>query len=106
MTISFFSPKIIKFLSVRVGTSTHASDGLTFKVKQIVDNGKYIAGRFDYDYVLLELSENLNYTDKIQPIPLPKSTEEFIEGTHCLVSGWGEYFFLFFMRNSVLINDF
>lgn len=107
MIILFFRGRKIESLSVRVGTATHASDGLTFKVKQIVENGKYIGGPygFDYDYVLLELFDNLNYTDKIQPIQLPKSTDEFIEGTRCLTSGWGEYF-LFFMQNSVLINDF
>lgn len=93
MIIPLFSGEKIELLSVRVGSSTHASDGSTFKLKQIVDNAKYIAGQHDYDYVLLELSENLNYSDKIQSIPLPNSTEEFIEGTRCSVSGWGEYFF-------------
>lgn len=76
-------------LSVRVGSSKHASGGSAIKVKSLVMHPKYNNIRVDYDFSLLELEKPLTFTDKIQSIILPDENSAVPDGKLCEISGWG-----------------
>lgn len=45
----------------------------------------------DYDYGLIELEEDLEFSERVQPIKLADADYENIAaGTKCVVSGWGD----------------
>jgi hypothetical protein len=46
------------------------------------------SGTFANDISLLELSEELSFSDAVQPISLPSSGQSF-NGDDCVISGWG-----------------
>lgn len=77
-------------LSIRVGSSKYASGGKLIKLKKYITHPKYSAGRFDFDFSLLELSEQLQFGDQIQPIALPKEDLKIPDGAMCEISGWGK----------------
>lgn len=84
----FFSGKIPVSLSVRVGSDSHDSGGLILKLNRFIQHESYKSPVHDFDYALLELTDSLNYTDKIQAVELPKILN-FIDERSCTVSGWG-----------------
>lgn len=99
--IVFYGLKIIIFLivysgitsnafSVRVGSTKHASGGLIVKLKNYVNHPKYSRARLDYDFSLLELENELDFSDKIKAITLPVEDLKVSDGTICEISGWGE----------------
>lgn len=45
---------------------------------------------FDFDFSLLELSEPLQFNDKVQPVALPEEDLEVPDGSMCEISGWGK----------------
>ncbi|XP_047215265.1 suppressor of tumorigenicity 14 protein isoform X2 [Girardinichthys multiradiatus] len=59
------------------------------KVNRIVCHPHYNPITNDYDIVLLELSEPLEFSNTIQPICLPSSSHHFPAGMSCWVTGWG-----------------
>lgn len=73
-----------------VGTSFNDRDGKKIQVERIINHPLYNTRNQDYDVALLELSENLVYSDSIQPIALPDDNEIVRFGTMCLISGWGD----------------
>lgn len=60
------------------------------KLKKYITHPKYNAGRFDYDFSLLELEETLQFGDKIQPVALPQDDLEILDDTMVEISGWGK----------------
>lgn len=91
--LSFFrhtnSGQQVKYLSVRVGTSTHARDGISVGVERIEQHQQYNYSNIDYDFSLLKLSEPLNFTGSVQPVKLAGVFDKVRDGAMCLVSGWG-----------------
>lgn len=80
------SPSSLKF---RIGSTKYASGGRMVNVKRIVVHERWNAGRIDFDYALLELSESVTFSKKVQPIELPSVDDVIPDGTLCNVSGWG-----------------
>lgn len=84
-----------RHLDVRIGSSWHAYEGQIINVSQIFDHPKYSDANYDtysdYDVSLLKLAEEINFTDKIQPIALPDEYTQFHEGELCTTAGWGNY---------------
>uniref|UniRef100_A0A182QTY3 trypsin n=1 Tax=Anopheles farauti TaxID=69004 RepID=A0A182QTY3_9DIPT len=76
-------------LSVRLGSSRHASEGTVVPVAQIVQHPSYDDDTTDYDYALLELESEISFSDKVQPIALPEQDEPVEDDTMTTVSGWG-----------------
>lgn len=79
-----------RIAEVRVGATHKYDDGHLVTVKKRYTHKKYSFGESDYDYGLLQLNDELEFNDRVQPIELPKVDDALVEdGTMCLVSGWG-----------------
>ncbi|XP_053685995.1 trypsin 5G1-like [Sabethes cyaneus] len=76
-------------LKVRVGSTRHAQGGQLVKVGRKLKHPKYDSTSIDYDFALLELSENLQLTDAVSPVNLPEQDESVVDGACLQVSGWG-----------------
>lgn len=75
-------------IQVRVGATHKYNDGQLITVQNIFMHENYKG--LDYDFGLIELRTDLEFTDQIKSIPLPDFGEEYVApGTLCLVSGWG-----------------
>ena len=74
--------------TVRVGSSEHASGGTVVRVARIVPHPMH-GSQNNYDIALLELKNELTFSEKVQPIALPEQDEPIEEGTMGIVSGWG-----------------
>ncbi|XP_038618155.1 serine protease 33-like [Tachyglossus aculeatus] len=79
--------------SVILGTNTLdpiSPDGVTRSVKQIIMHPGYGGNIEDSsDVALLELSEPVSFTEKIQPICIADAATRPASGTPCWASGWG-----------------
>lgn len=76
-------------LKVRVGSSRHAQGGKLVPVSRKYKHPKYNSNTIDYDFALLELSENLQLTNEVSPVDLPEQDEPVVDGACLQVSGWG-----------------
>lgn len=85
-------------LKVRIGSSMHNSGGQIINVRRIIVHPKFSSRTVDHDISLLQLSETLNLTTKIQPISLPAANANIVDGTLCTTSGWGEYEYCVFQK--------
>lgn len=56
-------------------------------IKRFIPHEKY-AIKYTYDIMLIELEEELQYTDEIFPVCLPKIHD--ILGDSCIATGWGQ----------------
>uniref|UniRef100_A0A4W3JUS3 Transmembrane serine protease 3b n=1 Tax=Callorhinchus milii TaxID=7868 RepID=A0A4W3JUS3_CALMI len=65
------------------------TDMLSRAVEKIIHHKKYRGRTFDYDIALIKLDIQLTFDDQVQPICLPNSEQEFVEGKTCWISGWG-----------------
>lgn len=75
-------------IEVRVGATHKYNDGRLIKIKNIFLHEMY--ENLDYDFGLIELRTDLEFTDRIKSIPLPDFGDAYVApGTICLVSGWG-----------------
>ncbi|XP_059607796.1 trypsin-1-like [Phlebotomus argentipes] len=79
----------VEDLTLRVGSSYHASEGQVVKVKRSILHPEYERITINYDFSLLELEEPLQFSDVCQPIALPEQDQDVEEGALLLVSGWG-----------------
>jgi len=79
-----------KYLKVRVGSSTHSSNGTLVPVKNIFVHKQFDYSKIDYDYSLLELVEPLKLDERRQLVTLPRPFELVRDNTTCLVTGWGD----------------
>ncbi|XP_053672127.1 trypsin-1-like isoform X2 [Anopheles nili] len=78
-----------KSLSVRVGSTAHASGGTVVAVERVVQHPSYDASTIDFDYSLLELESELSFSEEVTPVALPEQDEAVEDGTMTTVSGWG-----------------
>jgi trypsin len=76
-------------MSIRAGSSAHASGGDVLSVKRIVQHPSYNPNTIDYDYSLLELDGDISFDTTKQPVPLPDQDEAIADGASTFVSGWG-----------------
>ncbi|RUS91020.1 hypothetical protein EGW08_001237, partial [Elysia chlorotica] len=61
----------------------------TVKVSQIITHADFDAMTVANDIALVVLAERLVYSDVIQPICVPHSSQEVKVGEMCLLAGWG-----------------
>uniref|UniRef100_A0A182J896 trypsin n=1 Tax=Anopheles atroparvus TaxID=41427 RepID=A0A182J896_ANOAO len=76
-------------LSVRYGSSEHASGGTVVPVARVVKHPRYSSATIDYDFSLLELEGEVSFGELVQPVALPEQDEAVEDGTLTTVSGWG-----------------
>ena len=84
-----FSGQRPQYIDVRLGSTTHARNGTVAKVKQIYTHKNFNLQKIDWDYSLLELTEEISYDDLKQSVELPEQDEITPDNTPCLVTGWG-----------------
>lgn len=77
-----------KNLTVRAGSSFRSSGGVVIAVEEAIIHPKYNRRTLFHDIAVLKLSENLTFSDLIQPIAL--NCEDVPDNTECIVSGWGK----------------
>lgn len=74
---------------IRVGATHSFFQGYLVNILRAIPHKEHNQNG-DYDYALIELKEELEFTDRIQPIQLAGADFEHIEAnTKCIVSGWG-----------------
>lgn len=81
-------------LLARVGATRAEDDGILRRAKRLILHDKYNASNFgakaDYDFALLELHTDLQFTDAIKPIRVHDASDGVLEnGQTFLISGWG-----------------
>lgn len=81
-----------RFTNVRVGATHKYDDGLLMRVKKQYTHKRYTFGESDYDYGLLQLVEDLEFNERVQPIEMLNTGDapSIEDGTMCLVTGWGK----------------
>ncbi|XP_050078328.1 trypsin-5-like [Anopheles maculipalpis] len=84
-----FDEESLAITTVRVGSSEHASGGTVMKLARIIPYPHHSSSTNNYDIALLELKDELTFSNKIQPVVLPEQDEPIVEGTMGIVSGWG-----------------
>nr|XP_014103103.1 trypsin-1 isoform X1 [Bactrocera oleae] len=81
--------KTAEKLKVRIGSSEASSGGQLLRVKEIVQHEKFNYSNVDYDFSLLYLEKEIQYSDNKKPIKLPDEKDQFMDGDICYVTGWG-----------------
>lgn len=75
-------------LIVKSGTNFHQK-GFESKVKRIIEDPKYFRQTRTFDFALLELENELELDETRKVIKLAESNDHHIDGSMCLVTGWG-----------------
>ncbi|RMX38449.1 hypothetical protein pdam_00016270 [Pocillopora damicornis] len=57
--------------------------------KKVISHSQYNKRTKDNDITLVELSQEVEFSDNIKPICMPTSSTDFSTGTMCTVSGFG-----------------
>jgi len=84
-----------RFTNLRVIVEEHSicdginEGGKVITVKTATMHPNYNKKTLDNDIAVLELSEELTFTDKIKPACLPSSATKDFSGTASTISGWG-----------------
>jgi len=84
-----------RFTNLRVIVGEHSicdginEGGKVISVKKATMHPDYNKKTMDNDIAVLELSEELTFTDKIKPACLPSSASKDFSGTASTISGWG-----------------
>ena len=58
-------------------------------MKRRIQHPQYTDYPNDYDFALLELTDDIQFNDKARAVPLPSADQNFADGRMCLVTGWG-----------------
>merc|ERR1712110_1017828 len=87
ITAAHYWDSMMTNLRVIVGEHNVFCDGVNEGGKVI--NVKKATMHPDYNIAVLELSEELTFTDKIRPACLPSSASKDYSGTASTISGWG-----------------
>ncbi|XP_069057763.1 uncharacterized protein [Pleurodeles waltl] len=74
----------------------------TTNINTVITGVKQVIVNLNYDYsvtssgdiALLELQTRVAYTSSIRPVCLPTATAQFLPGTNCWVTGWGNVQYL------------
>lgn len=76
-------------LQIRVGSSFRDTDGVMYKVEEIIQHTEYVASTTDYDFSILKLKDPIKFDENAQVISLPENQENEVVGSDAIVSGWG-----------------
>lgn len=84
-------PYPISSIQVRVGATYKYNDGKLFDIEMAFMHDKFKAQIYDFDFGLIRLRAKLLFNIAIRAVVIPDFGEApFMNGTACLVSGWGE----------------
>ncbi|GAB0095144.1 trypsin [Sergentomyia squamirostris] len=78
----------LQLVSVYIGSNSTKENGTSFNVTHVNIHPNYKA--YDYDFTILELSENITFNERQKPAVLPKNQEDIPDGALLRTSGWGE----------------
>ncbi|XP_017047442.1 trypsin beta-like [Drosophila ficusphila] len=76
-----------EYFQVRVGSSLKSSDGTLIQVEAIISHEEYKNVTNGKDIAVMRLSESLEFSNKVQPIPLAEKNP--LPGSLAMASGWG-----------------
>lgn len=74
---------------IRAGSAKYSSGGVEVNVEKIFQHEKFDYYTIDYDFSILKLEKNLEFSDKIKPVKLADLYKDVADGTNLTVSGWG-----------------
>lgn len=74
---------------IRAGTALRDSGGIIIGVAAIHQHPRYDYIEHDYDISILELEDELEFSDAIGAIALPELNQEVEDGADATVTGWG-----------------
>ncbi len=75
--------------SIRLGSSFYSSGGEIVPVKEIFQHPKFNYRTIDFDYAILSLETEIEFSETKKPIELPKQNENFEDESMVSTSGWG-----------------
>ncbi|KAL3284730.1 hypothetical protein HHI36_018875 [Cryptolaemus montrouzieri] len=76
--------------SIRAGTSTILKGGVVARVKKITVHPNFSIIFFNgYDIAVVELDDDLEYSEFIQPVELPESNSQLPDPSVGTLTGWG-----------------
>ncbi|XP_036329071.1 trypsin-1-like isoform X2 [Rhagoletis pomonella] len=81
--------KTAEKLKVRIGSSEASSGGQLLRVNEIVQHEKFNYSNVDYDFSLLRLDKEIQFSENKKSVKLPGASDEFMDGDICYVTGWG-----------------
>ncbi|XP_055838591.1 trypsin-1 [Episyrphus balteatus] len=81
--------KTAERFKIRLGSSETNKGGKILTVMKLVQHEKFNYSSVDYDFSLLELSEEIEFDETMKAVSLPETEEAFMDGDMCRVSGWG-----------------
>lgn len=74
-------------MKVVVGTNSLKDGGDTYSVENLIVHEEYDGSIIVNDISLVELSEEIEFSERIQPISLPEENTE--AGADLVLTGWG-----------------
>lgn len=78
-------------IAVRIGSTDKSSGGRIYRLKRIIPHEKFeVYSKLDFDFALLELEKDIEFSEEAQPIKLANKDQQIHDGTMCSVSGWGD----------------
>ncbi|KAK7887001.1 hypothetical protein WMY93_026622 [Mugilogobius chulae] len=63
--------------------------GRRYRAMKLLSHPKYQYSNNDYDVALLRPITRLDMSDGVRPVCLPRSSESFVTGADCWITGWG-----------------
>ncbi|XP_063375039.1 trypsin-7-like [Cydia amplana] len=69
--------------------SASRKNGTIIPIAEVIPHPKYNDPQFDKDVAVMRTVDPINFSDIMQPIPLPKLWRPMRGGTKIMVSGWG-----------------
>lgn len=77
-------------IKVRLGSANKSSGGVVIDVIDVITHPQYSTESGHYDAAVLKLLQQVNFTNKIQPIALADYKDEPEAGSIVVASGWGD----------------
>lgn len=75
---------------VRVGSSYSEKGGKLHEVGDLIWHPNFDYKKMDSDIALMWLSEPLEFSHEVAPIPMANQDEEIADGEITIVTGWGD----------------
>lgn len=78
-----------KHYKVRLGSTFRDEGGVQYRIKNATIHPKYNISTVDYDFAVVELDEEIKFSESIQPIALASPDIKLPDGAMLDVYGWG-----------------
>lgn len=77
-----------KTVVLRAG-SRWRKNGTVIPISEVIPHPEYDDPAFDKDVAVMKTVEPIEFSERMQPIPLPEKGRPIKGGTKIMVSGWG-----------------